>query len=65
MRTKLLVRLALFLAVLVVIALVFIFGRRLGLSEIVVVGAIVGLVLLANGLTYVIGQAIRGYRGQG
>jgi hypothetical protein len=64
MRTGLLVRLFLILAVVLFIALVVMFGRWLGLTEILIIGLIVLALLLAEGVRVVVAGVIRGYRGE-
>jgi hypothetical protein len=64
LRPNLLIRLILFLAVLAFMALVVMFGRWLGLTEILIVGLIIVALLLAEGVRVVVAQVIRGYRGE-
>ncbi len=65
MRAGLLARIGLLLIVLAFIAVVVMFGRWLGLTEILIVGLIVVSLLLAEGVRVVVAQVIRGYRGEG
>lgn len=65
MRTYLLTRFLLLLALTVLIGLVAIFARQLGLSEIAVVFVIVGLVFAAEAVRYVVRQFLGVYRGEG
>ena len=51
--------------VLAFIVWILLAGRRLGLNELASVGAIVCIVLLADGLRSIIAQVIRGYRTEG
>jgi hypothetical protein len=64
MRSGLLVRLFLILAVVLFIALVVMFGRWMGLTEILIIGLIVLALLLAEGVRVVVAGVIRGYRGE-
>ena len=65
MRTYLLTRFLLLLALIVLIGLVAVFARQLGLSEIAVVFVIVGLVFAAEAVRYVVRQFLGTYRGEG
>lgn len=47
------------------IAMVVMFGRWLGLSEILIVGLIIVLLLLVEGTRVIVAALIKGYRGQG
>jgi hypothetical protein len=64
-RVGMMFRLALVLAVIAFIAMVVLFGRWLGLSEILIVGLLIVLFLLAEGARVVLVGFWRGYRGEG
>jgi hypothetical protein len=64
-RSKLPIRLLLLTIVVGFVALVLVFGRWLGLSEILIVGLLIVLLLLAEGMRVVVAGFIKGYRGEG
>ncbi len=63
-RRVLLGRFALLFIIIAIVTFLVVFGRRVGLNEILVVGLIVALVLVGNGIAYLAGQLWKGYKGQ-
>ena len=63
-RRVLLGRFGLLFIVIAFITFMVLFGRRVGLNEILIVGLIIAVVLVGNGLIFLVGQIWKGYKGE-